>query len=202
MTETLICWDIDGTVNVNGRGSSQWTGEWLSSIVTRDEMPSLFEGLPEKFQQFPLRVNRALLEAIASLEEHPEVTNAWLTAWEADACAVFSPKFNFLHGKEWFAFKAPEGSFSLDPVEGAIWWKTAILREFLKENPDTRVIWVDDLIDSDDTVEAENRLLHSEYEDRIAMVGVVAHKGVTPDVFAFIEKLATRKWQAGMFIFE
>lgn len=201
MSKVLVCWDIDGTVNVNGRGS-HWKGEWVTSVVTRSEMPSLFEGLPDKFQQFPLRVNQELLEAMVELDSHPEVSNAWLTAWETEACTVFSPKFNFQNGEKWFSFVAPDGSFSLDPVEGSVWWKTTAVREFLKENPDTRLIWVDDLIDSDDDVEAANRLLHSEFEDRLAMVGVMAHVGVTPDVFNFIKRLATEKWQSGMFIFQ
>jgi hypothetical protein len=201
VSKVFVLWDIDGTINVNGRASF-WNGEWLTSMVTRSEVPALFEGLPEKFNKFDLRVNSELLESIADLDEHPEVVNAWLTAWEEHACKVFSPKFDFIIGESWASFIAPEGSFTLDPVEGAVWWKTAVVREFLTANPDARVIWVDDLIDSDEDVEAANRLLNDEFKDRLAMVGVIAHKGVTPDVFAFIKKLAIEKWQAGMFIFQ
>lgn len=201
MSKVFVLWDIDGTVSVKGR-ISLWNGDWITNIVTRTEVPALFEGLDEKFQQFNLRVNQSLLDSITSLDEHPNVTNAWLTAWEAEACTVFAPKFNFSNGENWHSFIAPNGSFSLDPVEGVIWWKTNVVREFLTANPDTRVIWVDDLIDVDDNVEAENRKLNEEFEGRLAMVGVIAHKGVTPDSFNFIKKLATENWQAGMFLFE
>lgn len=201
MSKVCVFWDIDGTVNVNGR-ISLWNGEWLTNIVTRAEVPALFEGIDEKFQQFDLRVNQDLLDSMKVLDKHPDVVNAWLTAWETEACTVFSPKFNFSNGEDWHSFTAPAGSFSLDPVEGAVWWKTTVVKEFLRTNPDTRVIWVDDLIDSDETVEAANRALNDEFADRLAMVGVIAHKGVTPDSFNFIRKLATEKWQAGMFIFE
>lgn len=201
MSKVFVFWDIDGTLNVKGR-IDLWQGQWLTSIVTRTEVPALFEGLADKHQQFNLRVNKSLLESVMSLDEHPDVVNAWLTAWEAEASTVFSPKFNFKNGESWHSFIAPEGSFSLDPVEGALWWKTTVVRNFLVDNPDARVIWVDDLIDADDNVEAENRKLNEEFEGRLAMVGVIAHKGVTPDSFNFIKRLATEKWQAGMFIFE
>jgi hypothetical protein len=201
MSKVCVFWDIDGTVNVNGR-ISLWNGEWLTNVVTRTEVPALFEGLHEKHQQFNLRVNSELLESLVALDEHPDVVNAWLTAWEADACTVFSPKFNFKNGENWHSFKAPAGSFSLDPVEGAVWWKTTAVREFLTANPDTRVIWVDDLIDADEATEAANRKLNEDFENRLAMVGVIAHKGVTPDSFNFIKRLAIDNWQAGMFIFE
>lgn len=201
MSKVVVFWDIDGPVNVNGRGS-HWSGEWLLSSVTRTEVPELFEGIPEKFQEFSLRVNQSLLNVITVLGEHSNVENAWLTAWEEHACTVFSPKFNFAAGEKWQSLVAPEDSFTLDPTEHAIWWKTEALRLFLTENPDTRVIWVDDLIDSDSKVEADNRKLIEDFEDRVAMVGVYAFKGVTPDTFNFIKKLATERWQAGMFIFE
>lgn len=201
MDKVVVFWDIDGTVNVNGR-VSLWNGEWLTGVVTRTEVPELFEGIPEKFHKFDLRVNQSLLNVITVLGEHPNVENAWLTAWEDHARTVFSPKFNFAPGKNWFSLNAPEDSFTLDPVEDKIWWKTQALREFLTENPDTRVIWVDDLIDSDSKVEADNRKLNEDFEDRLAMVGVYSFKGVTPDSFSFIKKLATERWQAGMFLFE
>jgi hypothetical protein len=201
MSKVFIFWDIDGTLNVKGR-VTQWQGEWLTNVVTRKELPALFEGLSEKHQEFTLRVNQSLLESLISLDSHPDVVNGWLTAWETEACTVFSPKFKFSNGESWFSFTAPEGSFSLDPLAGGVWWKTEAIREFLKTNPEARVIWVDDLIDSDEDVEAANRLLHSEFEDRLAMVGVMSHLGVTPDVFTFIKRLATEKWQSGMFLFE
>lgn len=201
MSKVFIFWDIDGTVNVNGR-VSLWNGEWLHEIVTRTEVPALFEGLHEKHQQFDLRVNRELLESLSALDTHPDVVQGWLTAWEAEACTVFSPKFNFIPGKSWHSFKAPEGSFSLDPIEGKTWWKTTAVREFLTANPEARVIWVDDLIDSDEVTEADNRKLNEDFAGRLAMVGVIAHKGVTPDSFNFIKRLAVDKWEAGMFIFE
>jgi hypothetical protein len=201
MSKVVVFWDIDGTVNVNGR-VSLWNGEWLIDSVTRTEVPELFEGIPERFQKFDLRVNQSLLNVITVLGEHPNVENAWLTAWEEHACTVFSPKFNFAAGKKWLSLAAPEDSFTLDPVKDKVWWKTQALREFLTDNPDTRVIWVDDLIDSDPKVEADNRELNEEFEDRLAMVGVYSFKGVTPDSFNFIKKLATERWQAGMFIFE
>jgi hypothetical protein len=201
MSKVRIFWDIDGTLSVNGR-ASLWNGEWLTNIVTRSEVPALFEGLPEKFQHFDLKVNNELLQCISALDEHPDVVNAWLTAWEEHACKVFAPKFGFTIGKSWHSFTAPDGSFSLDPVEGGIWWKTSVVREFLIENPDARVIWVDDLIDSDEAVEAANRQLNDDFEGRLAMIGVIAHKGVTPDSFAFIKRLAMEKWEAGMFLFE
>jgi hypothetical protein len=201
MSKVFVFWDIDGTINVNGR-ISLWNGQWLTNTVTRKEVPALFEGLADKHQSFNLRVNQTLRESVTALDEHPNVVNAWLTAWEEDACKVFSPKFNFPNGENWHSFTAPEGSFSLDPVEGAIWWKTSVVREFLIENPDARVIWVDDLIDSDEAVEAANRQLNDDFEGRLAMIGVIAHKGVTPDSFAFIKRLAVEKWEAGMFLFE
>lgn len=201
MTKVFVFWDIDGTVNVNGR-SSLGSGDWLTDKVTRLEVPALFEGLDEKFQQFPLRVSSTLLRAMERLDEFSHVTNAWLTAWETEACSVFSPKFNFSIGETWHSFKAPEGSFSLDPVEGAVWWKTTVVREFLTANPDVHVIWVDDLIDSDETVEKVNQQLIDDFEGRLALVGVIAHKGVTPDTFSFIKRLAVEKWESGMFLFE
>lgn len=201
MGKVVVFWDIDGTVNVNGR-VSLWNGEWLTNSVTRSEVPELFEGMPERFRKFDLRVNQSLLNAISSLGEHPDVENGWLTAWEDRACSVFSPKFNFTVGETWQSLLAPAHSFTLDPTETAIWWKTEALREFLIANPDTRVIWIDDLIDSEYRVEADNRQLIEEFEDRVAMVGVYAFKGVTPDSFNFVKKLATERWQAGMFIFE
>lgn len=201
MSRVFIFWDIDGTMNVNGR-VSLWNGEWLHEVVTRQEVPALFEGLHDKHQEFTLRVNSELLESITELDAHPDVVSGWLTAWEAEACNVFAPKFNFTIGETWHSFTAPEGSFSLDPVEDAVWWKTVALREFLIANPDAKVIWVDDLIDADEATENANRKLIEDFENRVAMVGVIAHKGVTPDVFAFIKRLAITQWQAGMFIFE
>lgn len=201
MSKVIVCWDIDGTVNVNGR-VSHWSGEWLIDSVTRTEAPALFEGLPEKFQQFHLRVNQSLLDSIDSLGDHPDVENAWLTAWENDACTIFSPKFDFTVGETWQSLNADEDSFTLEPTGDAVWWKTQAVRKFLTENPDTRMIWIDDLIDSDPKVEADNRKLNEDFEGRLAMVGVYAFKGVTPDCFNFIKRLATERWQAGMFIFE
>jgi hypothetical protein len=201
MSKVVVLWDIDGTLNVNGR-VSLWSGQWLTDVVTRDEAPALFEEIPERFRHFDLRVNSELLNSIAALDEHPNVENGWLTAWEEEARTIFSPRFNFPIGEEWLTLKAAPGEFTLDPTAETIWWKTQSLRQFLEMNPDIRVIWVDDLIDSDFKTEFNNRKLNEDFPGRVAMVGVYAFKGVTPDSFNFIKRLATERWQAGMFIFE
>lgn len=201
MSKVIVLWDIDGTLNVNGH-VTLWSGDWLTGVVTRDEAPALFEELPERFKNFNLRVNSELLDSIVALDEHPNVENGWLTAWEDEARNIFSPKFNFAIGKDWLTLKAAPGEFTLDPTDEKVWWKTQSLREFLESEPEARVIWVDDLIDTDFKTEADNRKLIEDFPDRVAMVGVYAFRGVTPDSFNFIKKLATENWQAGMFIFE
>jgi hypothetical protein len=201
MGNITVLWDIDGTLSVNGRGK-HWNGINLTNTVTRTEVPELFEGIPERFQTFALQVNEDLLRSITDLEKNHDVTNGWLTAWEECAVSVFSPKFNFTVGENWKALTAAEGEFTLDPTDESVWWKTKALRRFLEDNPDERVIWVDDLIDTDTKVERDNRKLIEDFENRVAMVGVYSFKGVTPDVSRFVKKLATEQWQAGMFIFE
>jgi hypothetical protein len=197
MDNILVLWDIDGTLNVHGRGN-HWAGQWLLNTVTRQEVPALFAGMPEKFQEFKLRVNEDLLTDFSSLSV-PGVTHQWLTAWEQEAKTVFSPKFGFSAGEAWD---------SISPVhhdheeETGVWWKTTAVREILSSSPETKVIWVDDLIDHTDRIEEDNRQLNLDFPDRLAMVGVMAHQGVTPDVFAFIKHLAMVKFQGGMFLFE
>lgn len=197
MDNILVLWDIDGTLNVHGRGN-HWAGQWLLNTVNRQEVPALFDGMPEKFQQFELRVNEDLLAVFSSLES-PGVTHQWLTAWEQEAKTMFSPKFGFSAGEAWDSVSPAHPDHE---EETGIWWKTTAVRDILSSSPDTKVIWVDDLIDHTDRMEEDNRQLNQDFPDRLAMVGVMAHQGVTPDVFAFIKRLALVKFQAGMFLFE
>lgn len=197
MEEVTILWDIDGTLSVLGRGS-QWPGEWMHDIVTRQEVPALFAGMPERFQQFNLRVNSGLLADFSSLEA-PGVTQQWLTAWEQEAKTVFAPKFGFSAGQSWESISPSNPDH--EEATG-IWWKTTAVRKLLQENPDHKIIWVDDLIDHTESIEEHNRQLNDDFPGRLAMVGVMAHQGVTPDVWIFIKRLAMTKFQAGMFLFE
>lgn len=196
MNETLILWDIDGTLNVHGKGQ-HWNGEWILNTVTREESPALFEHFPEKFQTIDLRVNQALLSVFSSLDA-PHIEHRWLTAWEQEACTLFCPKVGFPKGGSWEVVMPGENA----TTESAVWWKTESVRRLLSENPEAKVIWVDDLIDSTESMEEGNRQLNEDFPGRLAMIGVMAHQGVTPDVFSFVRRLATEQWQAGMFLFE
>lgn len=202
MGKVFILWDIDGTLNVHGR-ISLWNGEWLSDTVSRTEAPHLFAGLDEKHQEFELRVNASLLDEITALGNCSGVVNAWFSAWSQAACTVFSPKFNFDVGEKWESFTMPtESELETIPAENKPWWKTESLRAFLTDNPDARVIWVDDLIDANEEVEEANRKLAEDFDGQVAMIGVIPHLGVTPDSFAFIRRIATERWTSGVFIFE
>ena len=195
MDDILILWDIDGTLNVHGKGK-HWNGEWILNTVTRDESPSLFEHFPAKFQTIDIRVNQALVDNFSSLDAS-HIEHQWLTAWEQEACTLFSPKVGFQAGESWRAVMPGENA-----TESAVWWKTEAVRRLLIANPEINVIWVDDLIDSTEIMEEDNQQLSQDFPGRLAMVGVMAHQGVTPDVFNFIRKLAGEKWQPGMFLFE
>lgn len=197
MPEVAVLWDIDGTLNVHGRGN-HWAGEWILNTVTRQEVPALFAGMPERFQQFDLRVNSSLLSDLSSLEA-PGVTHQWLTAWEQEAKTVFSPKFGFLAGEAWDSISPAHPAHE---EETGVWWKTTAVREILSSDPAAHLIWVDDLIDHTDRIEQDNQQLLIDFPDRLAMVGVMAHQGVTPDVLSFVKRLALVKFQAGMFLFE
>lgn len=200
--KTVILWDIDDTLNVHGR-VSHWPGTWVETTVTRDEVPHLFDGLPELCQKFDLRVSQELLNAISSLEEeHSNIQNLWLSAWMEESCTIFAHRIGFSCGQAWDCLRVKEDEFTLDPVEGKEWWKVTALREFLEDNPDTRVIWVDDLIDFNEETEAANRLLAKEFEERLTIIGVIPGIGVTPDVFSFLKRVATQKWESGVFIWE
>lgn len=193
MDEILLLWDIDGVFNVHGRGE-HWNGEWIHNTVAREECPALFEHFPEKFQSLDLRVNQDFMDSFSSLNL-PHITHKWLTAWEQDAATIFAPKVGFTQGEKWEA---------IVPVmpESEVWWKTEAVRNIMVENPSLKVIWMDDLIDSTDAMESDNRDLNEDFPGRLAMVGVMSHQGVTPDTFNFIKRLATDRWQAGMFLFE
>lgn len=201
MRAVFILWDIDGTLNVHGR-ISLWPGKWAESKVTREEAPELFTGVPAKFQEMPLRVSETLLESITALSTQPGITSCWFSAWGEKACSVFSPKFRFIAGQLWSSFEDKTSFQSSNSDEPGVWWKTAALREFLLTNPEVRVIWVDDLLDDNESVEEGNRSLVADFGDRVAMVGVMPHVGVTPDVFNFIERLTTTGWESGFFIWE
>lgn len=201
MSEVFILWDIDGTLNVHGRVTS-WPGKWSESLVARQEAPELFSGVPEKFHDMPLRVSDALLDSMTSLSAQSGVTSCWFSAWGEKACSVFSPKFGFSAGQSWFAFADTSSLKPSNPEQPEVWWKTSALREFLIANPGARVIWVDDLLDDNENYERDNHSLLADFGDRVAMVGVMPHVGVTPDVFSFINRLATSHWENGLFVFE
>lgn len=194
MDKTLVLWDIDGTLNVHGRGQ-HWNGEWVTNTVTRAESPTLFASFPAKFETLTLRMNSALMQVFSSLSA-PHVEHRWLTAWEHEAVTLFCPKVGFEEGSQWEVITEPE-----DVPENR-WWKTQAVRNLLSSDPELRIIWVDDLIDHDETIENENRQVVLDFPGQVAMVGVMAHQGVTPDVFNFVRRLATEQWQAGMFLFE
>lgn len=193
MDDILILWDIDGTLNVHGK-ANHWSGEWVTNTVTRAESPSLFEHFPAKFETIKLRVNQALMDDFSSLNA-PHISHQWLSAWEQEASTLFAPKVGFTAGEHWAAV-LPVGK------EDSVWWKTEAVRAILETNPEQKVIWVDDLIDSTETIEEHNRQLNEDFPRRLAMVGLTAHHGVTPDVMNFIRRLAMESWQSGMFIFE
>ena len=194
MDKMLVLWDIDGTLNVHGK-SPQWNGPWVTNTVTREESPALFENFPDKFETLELRMNADLMEIFSSLSA-PHLEHRWLTAWEQEAVTLFCPKMGFEQGAGWEVVKEPEA------VPESTWWKTQAVRNLLSSDPELRIIWVDDLIDHDETVENENRQVVLDFPGQVAMVGVMAHQGVTPDVFNFVRRLATQQWQAGMFLFE
>lgn len=193
MDDILILWDIDGTLNVHGK-ANHWSGKWITNTVTRQESPALFEHFPQKFDTIALRVNEALLADFSSLNTS-HISHQWLTAWEQESATLFCPKVGFTAGQSWKAI-LPAGE------ESETWWKTEAVRSILTANPKQKVIWVDDLIDSTERLEADNRQLNEDFPGQLAMVGVTAHHGVTPDVMAFVRKLANKRWQDGMFIFE
>lgn len=189
----LILWDIDGTLNVHGK-TNHWPGEWATNTVTRHESPALFEHFPQKFDLIKLRVSQGLMDNFSSLFL-PNISHQWFTAWEQEAPTLFAPKMGFEAGTTWPVVL---------PVseETGVWWKTEAVRAMLSKNPALKVIWVDDLIDTTEHIEDDNRRLNEDFPGQLAMVGVMPHQGVTPDVFAFIRNLTTGKWQDGMFIFE
>lgn len=193
MDDILILWDIDGTLNVHGK-ANHWPEQWITNTVTRAESPALFEHFPEKFDTISLRMNQGLIDVFSSLDL-PHISHQWLTAWEQEAATLFCPKVGFEAGSSWPAV-LPAGQ------ENSIWWKTESVRNILEANSEQKVIWIDDLIDSTETIEEDNRRLNEDFPGRLAMVGLTAHHGVTPDVFSFIRNLSTGSWQAGMFIFE
>lgn len=193
MDDILILWDIDGTLNVHGK-ANHWSGQWITNTVTRQECPALFEHFPQKFDTINLRVNEALLVDFSSLTA-PHITHQWLSAWEQDAATLFAPRVGFAAGQSWKAICQPG-------EETEIWWKTEAVRTILEAHPARKVIWVDDLLDSTEIIEDNNRQLNEDFPGQLAMVGVTAHHGVTPDVMNFVRNLAKVKWQAGMFIFE
>lgn len=197
LSPTVILWDIDETLNF--QGTSRWPGDLTVSSVSRIDSPSLFEKVPESIKHFDLRVSDDLMKAITELDKISHIENKWITTWGSHARTVFSNRVGLDCGQHWSELLESEVKDSDSP---SVWWKTLAVRSFLNENPDSRVIWIDDLLDHTVEIETDNQKLADDFPDRVALIGVPPHCGVTPDIFAFVKRLATDAWKSGVFIFE
>lgn len=197
LSPIVILWDIDETLNFHG--TSRWPGNLTVSTVNRTEAPSLFKNMPNAIHHFDLRVSENLMTAITELDKISHIDNKWITTWGSHARSIFSKRVGLDCGQHWGDLLETEVK---DEESASVWWKNLAVRNFLNQNPDSKVIWVDDLLDHTVEIEDDNQKLVDDFPDRVALIGVPPQCGVTPDIFAFIQRLAMRQWKSGIFIFE
>lgn len=206
MSKTVVLWDIDDTLNVHG--AARWPEEYTVNSVNRREHPSLFRNLPQTVDTISLRMSSKLNRELSEFDLIPEVENHWITAWQ-DLAHVFASKMGMPFAECWNSIQSEvavshvEELSDVEKVEQEnTWWKTLAVRQLLTHSPETKVVWIDDMLDHTDSIETGNVKLVQDYPDRLLLVGVLPQYGVTPDVLSFVRKSVTSRWRSGLFIFE
>ncbi len=200
MAKIHILLDIDGTINPRGM-SAAWRGQWSENTILNSEEPVFFESFPQNISSLTLRTNKELLDNLVRISEGQQVEMHWFTAWGHDARTIFCPKVGLDGGLAWNVIMPDDDSEDMHE-DSQNWWKTNTLKSFLDSHPDDQVLWIDDMVDIDDQMEDTHVALCEQFPDRLAIIGVPGHLGITPDIFSFIDRIVTSKWISGFMAWE
>ncbi|MGV0108906.1 HAD domain-containing protein [Arthrobacter sp. CP30] len=122
--------DIDGAShacdNHPPRATTGWLGDWVPMTVAG---------------AYPGHISLELVSQLNDFTAHPDLVNVWLTNWETAAVTEYAPSIG-LNGTDWVVLEGLENDASWD------WWKLAVLRHFLGDQPAEPFIWIDDDIGS------------------------------------------------------
>ncbi len=110
---------------------------------------------------FNMTFDPTLMERILRLHNDGEVEVKWLTTWCHDANKMLREEFGFAEdldvlGYDWYKkdrvsshFPIPGQPWTPAPPLPFRWWKLCAVDEFVKANPDQRIIWADDDLNDD-----------------------------------------------------
>lgn len=180
--KTDIFLDVDGVFNAFAwNASHQAEQHWPVDPVTAP-----INGY--RFTWF-----EAVIDWINQTEAREDVQFHWLTTWRSNAPRLVAPVVG-INGATWPVFDGDDEPASFNASWGgtrepAGWWKLSCVESYFGDNPDCRVVWIDD-----DLFDSQARAFAKPLEEqgRIILIQPSPHLGLTPahltNINAFLEE--------------